>query len=200
MGTFHKHKFRGCNCDYLNLIMSCDMADWYPLILVCILTKFGGCSLLESCASKFLNSTWSHDCITLHVVMVVFHSDIYSHHVWWLQSSWKLRIFQRSHKTWSTYSILFETLAWWYKKLVVKSKAVITKWYRKQLLQSYYKVPQKFTTKCVRYYEVWQKFLTNCVRYYKVWQCDSLQIARNCMFLGLFYSSMGSFEEKLIEK
>ena len=72
----------------------------------------------------------------------------------------------------------------------MKIQAVIKKWDRKQLLQSYYKVWQKFITKSVRYYKVRQVLqsvtdiyykvrqvlqsvtavITKCVRYYKVWQ------------------------------
>ena len=39
------------------------MKKWYPLILVSIATKFGGCSFLESCTKKFLNTTWLSDSI-----------------------------------------------------------------------------------------------------------------------------------------
>ena len=45
------------------------MKEWYPLILVCVPTKCGGCNL-ESSATKFLNAAW--------LGMVVFHSDMYA--------------------------------------------------------------------------------------------------------------------------
>ena len=47
---------------------------------------------------------------------------------------------------------------------------IITRWDRKQLLKSCYKVRQKSITKWVRYYNVWQTVITKCIMYYKVWQ------------------------------
>ena len=51
----------------------------------------------------------------------------------------------------------FETLVW---KLISQSETVITKWDKKQLLKSYYKVRQKFITEYVRFYKVWQTVIT----------------------------------------
>ena len=76
MGTFHQHKFRHCSFDYFSMIRSNDIKEWYPLILVCDPTKFGGCCILETFATKFLHVTWLHDYITWHERTVIFHSDM----------------------------------------------------------------------------------------------------------------------------
>ena len=74
------------------------MKEWDFLILVFISSKFGGGSLVESCATNFLIFTWSRDNFMWHVGMVVFHSDMYSH-VQWLQPSSELLydVFNFSH-------------------------------------------------------------------------------------------------------
>ena len=59
------------------------MKEWCHLILVCIPAKFGSGILLGDCSTKFLN-------VTYFVGVVMFHSDMYIHHVWWLQPTWKL--------------------------------------------------------------------------------------------------------------
>ena len=51
------------------------------------------------------------------------------------------------------------------------------KWDRKQLKQSYYRVWQKFITKCVRYYKMCQVLQSVIDYYYKV--CQILQNACN---------------------
>ena len=45
-----------CNFDYFSVIRSRGMKEWYPVIVVCIPTKFGCVSILESCAMNFLNA------------------------------------------------------------------------------------------------------------------------------------------------
>ena len=44
MGTFHQRKFTDCMFDYFSMIKSREIKERYSLILVCIPTKFGGCT------------------------------------------------------------------------------------------------------------------------------------------------------------
>lgn len=91
MGTFHQSKFRSYSLDYFSLIGSHDIKKWFLLVLVCIRTKFGCCSILEIFPVKFSNVMWSRHYVTRHVGMVLFHADMYSYHTWWQQPAWKLR-------------------------------------------------------------------------------------------------------------
>ena len=111
-------------------------------------TKFGDCSLWESCDITFL----IYHVITRSKLMPP-NGYMQFHHY---------------------HQICFTCLFWNLWKLVMQSQAVIKKWDRNQLLQSYYKVWQKFITKCVRCHKVWQTFIqivscfTKCDSYYKV--------------------------------
>ena len=131
--------------------------------------------------------------------MLMFHSNMYSHYFWrlrlrescaimflichvvtWpkfmLPSVWVL--FHRSHKIWFTNSILFWSFGYHnlghllqneiensYLRVITKCNIILNAMYVR-----YYKVCQKFITKCIGYYKVWQTVITKCVRYYKVWQ------------------------------
>ena len=107
-----------------------DVWEWDHFIRICIPTKFGDCSLWESCDITFL----IYHVITRSKLMPP-NGYMQFHHY---------------------HQICFTCLFWNLWKLVMQSQAVIKKWDRNQLLQSYYKVWQKFITKCVRYYKVRQ--------------------------------------------
>ena len=49
---FSIEKFRGCRFEHFSVARSRNLKEWYPLILMYILTIFGGCNLFESCTIK----------------------------------------------------------------------------------------------------------------------------------------------------